>query len=861
MHILFTKTHLGRLILSLAILASGFGLVPSAGAQTQDQVEILGFGLITASSGWVLLDQSLFWTSNAGETWNNISPSVPADATIKVVRFIDLETGWVLSTTLNPTGGSLFHLAQTNDGGATWTTRTLSLFEAGEIASYVEKVDMGWLDTQHGWIAVKQASGSNFSIGTLFTTSDSGETWARSTLPVADTISFSDPQHGWASGGPTGDQVFVTANAGETWQNISPKDTENAQVHVYAPRNGLLIATTAGTVNSLSVYRETPSGTWSLFDQAPLNIQPGLIGLSILDAQNFVATIPGTNSLVRMVNGQLETVTNQDGFSSSIVILDMFSKEIGWGKSVVSHCDSGSSQNSTSVSVTCASTTRLLHTDDGGITWQNMLLPSGTSDTSRISALSVTSQSTTMTTFSNGGNSQIYIGQGFDICEIPTLSQMETWAVSSPYKAINLYIGGSSRLCSNTALTASYLKQLTALGWKFIPTWVGPQAPCTSYLTRMSSNTTTAYNQGVAQADLAVDTLATLGLTLPDQTGSIAYYDIEYYGTDSACRAAVNSFMNGWVSQMHTRGNLAGVYGSPVCNTALSDFRSITNVPDAVWIAAWYYNIGDPRGTYDPTASVWDWLGSCMPNTAWSDHQRLRQYSGDHIETWGSLSLEIDNDILDGLVAMSYVPKPPPYVIPTAMPTRERPVMKSEVLTPISLTSQLGTTSGSLSSLSLLNQTGAEDTPAAYISFQTGDTGYSGYQSFLLPREAVVRTLSTVLLQINFKGPASSMQVYTWSIYNWKSNLWIEIGNTVGLETNQWQELVFRIRQPWRYVSSEREIRIQLQSNNADGDAKLDYEALHITYLSMPDRSNLIMPFAPSTLPQILSVPIATPRP
>ena len=58
----------------------------------------------------------------------------------------------------------------------------------------------------------------------------------------------------------------------------------------------------------------------------------------------------------------------------------------------------------------------------------------------------------------------------------------------------------------------------------------------------------TAYNQGVAQADLAVDTLVTLGLTFTDTSGSIVYYDIEYYGNDSACRAAVNAspVSRGW---------------------------------------------------------------------------------------------------------------------------------------------------------------------------------------------------------------------------------------------------------------------------------------------------------------------------
>ena len=855
----------GRFILLVALIASGVGFISPVQAQDQTQTELRQFDMLTASSGWVLLDQKLFWTSDAGQTWDDISPSLPSAAAVQDVQFIDSELGWVLYTTLNPEGGALFYLARTTDGGVSWTMRALSLFESGEIASYTEKTEMGWFDAQNGWISVKQASGSNFSLGTFFSTADGGDTWSRSVLPVADTIYFSDARNGWAVGGPTGSEVFQTQNGGYTWQNARPGGIENIRSTVYAPfvssGEGLLVTTSLGAANSLNVYRlESISGQWSFFDQVPLNIEPGLIGFSMLDPQNFVATIPGTKTIVRMADGQLDVLENQDGLSDSIVVLDMISLDVGWAKSVESDCSTVSSLDDSSATITCSSTTRYLHTSDGGATWQSVALPSPQSDTARVSAFSKTSRTTTMNTLSNLGNSQILIGQGFDACEIPTLSQMQTWAVSSPYKAVNLYIGGSSRACDNLALNSMYLKQLSQQGWKFIPTWVGPQAPCTGYLTKMSSDPATAYNQGVAQADLAVEKLAALGLTYPNKTGSVIYYDIEYYGTNAACRAAVNSFMNGWVSQLHVRGNLAGVYATHACNTGLSDFRTITNVPDVVWIAGWYYDLGDPRGTYDPTASVWDWLSSCMPNTAWPNHQRIRQYSGDHTETWGNLLLEIDNDVLDGVVAIPYVANTPPYVLPTPTTPRPRPVMKSQALTPASLTTQYGATSGSISSLSLLDQTGADDNPAAYISFQTPNTLYLGYRSFSMPDDSRSNLISTMLLQVNFKSP-SSTQIWTWSVYDWNKDLWIKLGDSIGVTVDQWETLLFRIPNPQGFVSPRGEIRIQLRSSNGDANAKIDYEALHITYLSIPVTPTPMTPVATPKRPGIFSVPMSTPGP
>ena len=842
------------LVLLLAVLAGGVGFIPSVRAQDQTKIDLRQFDLLTESSGWVLLDERLFWTSDAGQTWEEIGPSIPSGAVVQDVHFINSDMGWMLLTSMNPDGGALFQLARTIDHGANWTMRLPPLFEPGEIASYAEKAGMGWFDSQTGWIWVKQASGSNFSIGALFTTSDEGKTWGRFALPAADDVHFSDPQSGWAIGGPAGDQVFKSDDGGATWQNAQPDGIhENAQVTTYPPLvsggQGLLVTTSVEVANRLGIYRLDPaSGNWSLFDQVQLTVQPGLIGLSILDPRNFTATVPGTSSIVHMRDGQLDVLENQDGLSASIVALDMISSEVGWAKSVESACVGASSMDDSSASVTCSSTVRLVSTADGGRTWQSLSLPPVQPDSSSLRSSS-TSRVTTLNSLSGLGNSQILIGQGFDKCEIPTLSQMQTWWSYGPYRTVNLYIGGSSRSCANSALTSSYLKQLNQQGWKFIPTWVGPQAPCTGFLSRMSSNATTAYNQGVSEADLAVDRLSELGLTYPDKTGSVVYYDIEYYGTDAACRSAVNAFMNGWVSQIHARGNLAGVYGSTLCSTGLSDFMSITNVPDLIWPARWYHNAG--AGFYDPNASVWN-LGSCLTNTVWANHQRIRQYEGSHNETWGTLTLEIDSDVLDGVVAIPYAP-PVATVTRTPFVPTPRPFMKSQPLTPDSLTTESGTTGGSLSSLSLPDQNGAEDNPAAYLSFQTPEFPYTGYRSFHLPDDAQIHLISTMLLQTNFKGPSSSIQTWTWSIYDRNANLWIPIGDTVGASADQWQMRVIRISQPRRYISAGREIRIQLRSNNANGNVKIDYEALHITYLSVAATPTSVAPTVPAERPGIAS--------
>ena len=653
-HTLINNLYSLMVLVPFTVLASGFGVNSTIQTTNTNQIHLNQFDLMAESSGWVLLDGHLFRTSDAGQTWSEISPSIPVEAAVQDVEFIDSNTGWMLWMTINPDGSSSFTVAHTNDHGANWSTISPSLFEVGEVAAYAEKAEMGWFDEQTGWIAVKQSSGSNFSEGTLFTTSDGGNTWTRSTLPVADQVIFSNSQIGWASGSPTGDQVFKTEDGGNTWQSTEPDLPLHSSVIVYKPfytegQGSVVMTSMEADRLTLHAFSSSSDG-WLPVGQITLNAQAGRIGLSMLDAQNFVTVIPGTDSIVRMRDGALETLVNRDGLSASITDLDMISLEVGWAKSVDSSCTTVSSPDNESASVSCMSHTRLLRTEDGGITWKDVQLPAVIPDAATRGASELNS-ALLVNSIPNLGNTEVFIGQGFDKCEIPTISQLQTWSNNSPYKVVNLYIGGSARACLNTALTTTYLKKMYQQGWKFIPTWVGPQAPCTNYSSRISSDVATAYNQGVSEANLAVERLAELGLTYPDKTKSVVYYDIEHYGTNTICREPVKAFMNGWVSQLHVRGNLAGAYGSTLCNTGLSDFLTLANVPDAIWPARWYHNLG--QGYYDPTATVWN-LGSCISNTVWADHQRIRQYEGDHEETWGNLTLGIDSNVLDGVVAIPY---------------------------------------------------------------------------------------------------------------------------------------------------------------------------------------------------------------
>jgi len=229
--------------------------------------------------------------------------------------------------------------------------------------------------------------------------------------------------------------------------------------------------------------------------------------------------------------------------------------------------------------------------------------------------------------------------KGFDACAAPSLTTMSTWASTSPYTRVGVYIGGANRGCAQPNLTTSWVNSVWAQGWRLLPLWVGPQAPCTALTntTKITSDPTQAYNQGWIQANAAADAANALGLP----GASPIYYDLEAYPRGGTCTQSILNFTNGWVRTLNYRGYTAGMYSS-LCSGIL-DQAAATSNPDlsplnAVWIAAW-----------NNTPNIFGFTGSCaLSDSLWSNHQRVHQYIGGHNEAYGGVTINIDTNAVDG---------------------------------------------------------------------------------------------------------------------------------------------------------------------------------------------------------------------
>jgi hypothetical protein len=243
-----------------------------------------------------------------------------------------------------------------------------------------------------------------------------------------------------------------------------------------------------------------------------------------------------------------------------------------------------------------------------------------------------------------GGSTRISLNRGFDKCTAATVAQMQTWWNTSPHYDSNIYISGRNRACSQAQLTASWVDQVSAMGWGLIPTVVGYQSPCISNANfngaRFSSDPATAETQGRGEADIAVADAANLGLT----AGSILYYDMERYDetvSTPGCRAASTAFLKGWTERVRELGYKSGTYGSP--RNAIDDWQFMPSASrmEAIWMARW-----------DNVPSVWTYVSFAnFPNNVWDNHQRIKQWQAPHDETWGGVTFNIDGNIADGPVA------------------------------------------------------------------------------------------------------------------------------------------------------------------------------------------------------------------
>ena len=224
--------------------------------------------------------------------------------------------------------------------------------------------------------------------------------------------------------------------------------------------------------------------------------------------------------------------------------------------------------------------------------------------------------------------------KGMDTCTAPSLRAMRSW--HHAFKAAAVYLGGPEAACGWGNLSAAWIQASVRMGWAMIPTYVGPQAPCTRFRVRIRAGR--AESQGRASAQNAIRLARLLGL----HRGAVLYDDMEAYRPHHGrCSRPVIAFLDGWTRALHARGYRAGVYSSAAAAARdLGRYRYVYGHPvarpNSLWFALW-----DGRRNLRGMPYV--------RNNWWHAH-RIKQYKGARHRRIGGIRLSFDSDLVDGAV-------------------------------------------------------------------------------------------------------------------------------------------------------------------------------------------------------------------
>ncbi|MFD8572240.1 glycoside hydrolase domain-containing protein [Streptomyces sp. NPDC059639] len=229
-----------------------------------------------------------------------------------------------------------------------------------------------------------------------------------------------------------------------------------------------------------------------------------------------------------------------------------------------------------------------------------------------------------------------FTGRAFDACTAPSAAAMKAWNTGF-YGAAAVYIGGKNRGCTQANLTASWVKTVSAQGWKLIPLYVGAQPPCQTGTRNEKMTTSNAATLGTADGKDAVAKAAALGM----KAGSALYLDMEPYDTaNSSCNKAVLNYVRAFDKVLRGKIYRAGYYGfSSSSAAAIATATDRTDLPGNLWYAKW-----DKVNT---TTSDWPWSKSLYTN-----HSRAHQYMVNSKEKRGSYTITVDRNAWDAPVAI-----------------------------------------------------------------------------------------------------------------------------------------------------------------------------------------------------------------
>ena len=247
---------------------------------------------------------------NTYSQWNvQTNKALAAQRSVRNISIANATTAWISfsdgSGTSNPPK-SLREFSKTTDGGATWTSRTITSLASGLELNQISGVsDMiayaAFADTKNGGALISKTVDGGVTWTTSFNTPDPG--WA-------NVINFWDAQTGVWTGDPSGSpkafEIYTTTNGGTNWNKKTAPAPNNAAeygIPSVSAVNGNHIW--FGTTNGRVYHSPDKGNTWTVGS----------------------TNAPGTINLTKVVTA----IAFQDGNTGFAIVNDTYYKTTNGG--------------------------------------------------------------------------------------------------------------------------------------------------------------------------------------------------------------------------------------------------------------------------------------------------------------------------------------------------------------------------------------------------------------------------------------------------------------------------------------------------------------------------------------------------
>ena len=127
--------------------------------------------LLSPQVGFAANSDDLFWTTDAGNTWERKTPPTKDREAIEDVYFLNASVGWVLLARGDENDLVQFDLASTADAGKTWHLSHVEILD-GLADDFLGHGSIYFVDSVHGWLDLVINSSSAFRPGRMLYTED-----------------------------------------------------------------------------------------------------------------------------------------------------------------------------------------------------------------------------------------------------------------------------------------------------------------------------------------------------------------------------------------------------------------------------------------------------------------------------------------------------------------------------------------------------------------------------------------------------------------------------------------------------------------------------------------------------------------